>query len=279
MTEVAGRTVLVTGAASGMGRLMALRFAALGGRVVLWDLDEAGVTRAADEIAARTGANVVADAVDVGDRERVYEAARQATERAGPADVLVHSAGVTHGGLLLDHPDEVIEQTLRVNTLALFWVTKAFLPAMLERNDGHVVTMGSASGITGVARLSAYSASKHAALGFNESLRAELRRIAPGVRTTVVNPYYVDTGLFEGARSKYPWLLPILHADDVAERVVRAVQRDELVVSLPLMVKVAPWLRVLPARVVDRIADLLGVHESMEGFVGRARSSRGSTAA
>jgi all-trans-retinol dehydrogenase (NAD+) len=280
MTEIAGRTVLVTGGASGLGRRMALRFARLGGRVVLWDVDRAGAQRVAEDIEARTGSSALADQVDISDRHAVADAARRVAAAAGRVDVLLHSAGITHGGLLHEVPDEAIEATFAVNALGLFWVTRAFLPAMIERNDGHVVTIASAAGRVGVARLSAYAASKHAAVGFDESLRAELRQIAPRVRTTVINPYFVNTGLFEGVRSKRPRLLPLLDQDEVAERIVRAVQRDEIVVSMPLMVRIAPLLRLLPVRVVDRIADLLGVNEAMTTYVGRRdRSSSDQPAA
>ncbi len=273
MTEIAGRTVLVTGAASGLGRLIALRCARLGGRLALWDLDGPGVDRVADEIAAHTGVRCHADRVDVSAGAQVYPAADAVRAHVGDVDVLVNNAGIMHGGTLTDLPDEAVEATFRVNVLSLFWVTKAFLPAMVARNRGHIVTMGSASGRIGVARLSAYAASKHAAVGFDESLRAELRQLAPGVRTTQVNPYYVATGLAEGARSRYPRLLPILEPDAVAARVVDAVRRDRLVVEMPWLVKATPWLRFLPPRVFDRIADTLGINVSMNDFVGRHGST------
>ena len=274
MTEIAGRTVLVTGAGSGLGRLMALRLARLGGRVVVWDLDETGAQRVAGEIETQTGSSASADRVDVRDRARIAEAADAVRARVGDVDILVNNAGIMHGGLLTETPDDVIQATFEVNALSLFWVTKAFLPAMIERGRGHVVTMASASGKTGVSRLSAYASSKHAAVGFDESLRAELRRIAPDVRTTVVCPYYVDTGLAEGVETRFRFLLPILEQDDVADRVVRAIQRNQAVLDIPLMVRLIPLMRLLPVPLLDRLADFLGVNTSMDGFVGRHGSPR-----
>jgi all-trans-retinol dehydrogenase (NAD+) len=165
-----------------------------------------------------------------------------------------------------------------VNTLALFWTTKAFLPAMVEQNRGHLVTIASASGLVGVSGLADYAASKWAAVGFDESLRMELARAAPGVKTTVVCPYYIDTGMFTGVRTRVPWLLPILKERKVAERIVRAVERNERRLFMPWSVYLLPVFRALPARLFDRAMDLLGVNSSMDHFRGR-EGSAGSPAA
>jgi all-trans-retinol dehydrogenase (NAD+) len=156
-----------------------------------------------------------------------------------------------------------------VNALAHYWTTRAFLPAMVEHGSGHVVTIASAAGLAGMPRMAAYAASKHAAVGFADSLRVEVAREAPGVRTTLVCPYYVDTGMFAGARTRFPWLLPILHEEDVVARIARAVERDQERVLLPPLVHLLPLVTALPTRVGDRVMDALGVSASMDRFVGR----------
>lgn len=269
MTEIAGRHALVTGGASGIGRLVALRLAALGGRVTVWDLRADALAAVVAELEKAGREPARGFACDVSRREEVYRVAAETIAAAGPVDILVNNAGVVSGRPLLEIPDEQIERTFAVNTLALFWTTKAFLPAMIERGRGHLVTIASASSLIGVARLSDYAASKWAAMGFDESLRAELRKVAPALRTTVVCPYYIDTGMFRGVRSRFPRLLPILHEDDVAERIVRAIQRDQRRVILPPIVRLLPLLRMLPVGVFDRIATFLGVNASMDEFVGR----------
>ena len=97
---------------------------------------------------------------------------------------------------------------------------------MVARGSGHIVTVASAAGLIGSPRETDYAASKFAAVGFNEALRMELKRSAPGVKTTVVRPFYVDTGMFAGVKTRFPLLLPILKEDDVTERILRAVQHD-----------------------------------------------------
>ncbi|MCC5953102.1 MAG: SDR family oxidoreductase [Acidimicrobiia bacterium] len=268
MTALAGRIALITGGASGLGRLMALRMASRGATVVAWDLDEEALAALVDDI-ERTGGRAHGEVVNVADADAVADAALRVHADVGAPTVLVNNAGVVSGRPLLELADADIRRTFEVNALALYWTTRAFLPGMIERNSGHLVTVASAAGLVGVARQSDYSASKHAAVGFDESLRVELRRSAPGVRTTVVCPYYIDTGMFDGVRTRFRWLLPILDPDDVADRIVAAVERNRAQVILPPAVRLLAPLRVLPPRAFDRVMDLLGVNVSMEHFVGR----------
>ena len=269
MTEIAGRHALVTGGASGIGRLVALRLAALGGRVTVWDLRADALAAVVAELEKAGREPARGFACDVSRREEVYRVAAETIAAAGPVDILVNNAGVVSGRPLLEIPDEQIERTFAVNTLALFWTTKAFLPAMIERGRGHLVTIASASSLIGVARLSDYAASKWAAMGFDESLRAELRKVAPALRTTVVCPYYIDTGMFDGVQTRFPRLLPILDPDDVVDRIVDAVQRDRGRLVLPPLVRVVPLARLLPPKVADRLMGFFGVNQTMDHFRGR----------
>lgn len=271
MAEIAGRHALVTGGASGIGRLMALKLARAGARVTIWDINAAALGAVVDELAAVPGSQGRGFVCDVSRREEVYARAAETVAAGGPVDILVNNAGVVSGKDFLELPDEKIQATFDVNVLALFWTGKAFLPSMIERDQGHVVTIASASGLIGVARLADYAASKWAAIGFDESLRAELRKVAPGVLTTVICPYYINTGMFRGVRSRFPWLLPILEEDDVAERVVRAIRRGTRRLIMPWPVYVVPVLRFLPVGLFDWVANFLGVNASMDEFVGRVR--------
>lgn len=165
--KVNGARVLITGAGSGIGKLMALEAQRRGAQVIAWDRDE-------DALATLDGMQTAV--VDVTDREAVY--AQAAT--TGDIDVLILNAGVISGRRFLDLPDDAIERTMDVNVLALFWCTKAFLPGMVRRDRGHIVTIASLVGATPVPGLTDYVASKHAAYGFAETLRTELADDAPG---------------------------------------------------------------------------------------------------
>ncbi len=269
MTALHNKHVLVTGGARGIGRLLVLGCARVGAAVTVWDQDGEGAERVALE-ALEAGASAAhAFSCDVGDREQVYARAGEVRGVAGDVDVLVNNAGVVSGRPLLELPDDKIESTFRVNTLALFWTTKAFLPAMKARGSGHVVTVASAAGLIGTARETDYAASKFAAVGFNEALRQELRRGATGVKTTVVCPYYIDTGMFEGVKTRFPLLLPVLEEQEVADRVLKAVRRNQPLVQMPRMVSTLPAMRLLPVWAFDQLADFFGLNNCMDSFVGR----------
>jgi len=126
-----------------------------------------------------------------------------------------------------------------VNLESYFWCAKAFVPGMIARGEGHIVMVASAAGLLGVPGMAAYSATKHAVIGFAESLRLELRRAgARGVGTTIVCPSFIDTGMFPDSRPPLftPWLKP----DALAEKIVAAVRARRLYVREPAMVKLRP---------------------------------------
>jgi all-trans-retinol dehydrogenase (NAD+) len=268
MTALAGKKVLITGVASGIGWLMAHKFAKKGATIIGWDIREDNLARLAEELRS-TGAGHRMYTCDITQREGVYATAERVLGEVGHVEILINNAGVVSGKRFLDLPDEQIERTVQVNTLALFWATRAFLPAMIAKNSGHVVTIASAAGLVGISGLADYCASKFGAVGFDEALRGELRKVAPRVKTTLVCPYYIDTGMFEGVRTRFPLLLPILGEEQVTERIVAAVQRDERLLVMPPLVRLVPMFRLLPVGIFDSIAELLGLNVSMDTFQGR----------
>jgi all-trans-retinol dehydrogenase (NAD+) len=269
MKSIAGEIALVTGGASGIGRLLAFGLAEAGARVVAWDIDEAALGRLEAE-AARRELDIVGMACDVSKREDVYAKAKEVLKRFGSLGILVNNAGIVSGKTLLETPDERIEKSRAINALASFWTVKAFLPAMLERRAGRIVTISSAAGIVGVTGLADYSASKFAAFGFNESLRMELRKLGSPVRTLIVCPFFVDTGLFAGVKTKVPLLLPILKQDYVAKRILGAIRKGKKRLVLPFFVYSVWLLRLFPVGFMDAMADFFGISASMDHFTGRS---------
>jgi all-trans-retinol dehydrogenase (NAD+) len=269
MKTIAGEIALITGGASGIGKLLVFALAEKGARVLAWDIDAAALKRLEDEAKVR-GLEIAGQVCDVSKRENVYAAAKEALERFGPVGILVNNAGVVSGKTLLETPDEKIERTMAVNAMASFWTVKAFLPAMLERGRGQIVTVASAAGIVGVTALADYSASKFAAFGFNEALRMELRKQKSPVKTLIVCPFFVDTGLFEGVRARFPLLLPILKQEYVVKRIAGAILKGKKRLVLPLFAYSVWILRLLPVGLMDAIADFFGISASMDHFTGRA---------
>ncbi|MDR1187169.1 MAG: SDR family oxidoreductase [Bifidobacteriaceae bacterium] len=259
-----GARVVITGAGSGIGRRMALGASRKGSAVAIWDLDLARAESVRDEILAEDG-RASAFAVDVSDRNAVMATA----EATGPVDIIINNAGVVSGRALLDDPPASIDRTLDVNLRSLFWVTQAFLGGMVERRTGYVVTIASAAGLVAGSKMADYAASKAGAIAFNESRRNELRDSGSGVATMVVCPFYIDTGMFAGVKSRYPALLPILEPRRVAGAVLRGIERGTKQLIMPPLVRTVPLLRLLPVGAFDFVADQLGINESMEDFAGR----------
>ncbi|MDE2292252.1 MAG: SDR family NAD(P)-dependent oxidoreductase, partial [Elusimicrobia bacterium] len=206
--------------------------------------------------------------VDVTQAAAVAAAAERTARELGPVSVLVNNAGVVAKGDFASQDEADWTRTMGVNLHSYLLVTKAFLPAMTE-SGGRLVFVASAAGLLGVAGMAVYSASKHAVVGFADSLRLELARSAPGkVGVTIVCPSFIATGMFDGAAP--PRGTRWLTADEVAGRALKASARGRVWVREPALVKLVPFVRTLPTRLSDRLSRLLGIHSSMDGFRGRA---------
>jgi all-trans-retinol dehydrogenase (NAD+) len=275
MTRFSGAHVLITGAASGIGRLLARGAAVRGARVTLLDRDEPGLLAVREEIEA-TGGEAAGFTVDLCDRAALQAATARVLADRGPVDILINNAGIVTGKPLLECSDAAIERTFQVNALALFWTVRALLPSMIARGRGHVVTIASAAGLGGTSRLTDYCASKFAAVGFDESLRLELKRLGHPVRTTVVCPWFIYTGMFRGVRTRFPLLLPILRPDYVAARILGAIQADRRRLVLPRFVLAVLLIRALPLTLFDAVMRFFGVDRSMDEFSGRAETGEGA---
>ena len=128
------------------------------------------------------------------------------------------------------------------------------------------MTIASAVGLAGTARLADYCSSKFAAVGFDEALRLELQQANSNVVTTVVCPYFVDTGMFDGASTRFSWLLPILKPGPVADRIIAAIRKDRRRLVMPWFVYTVWPSRLLPVRWFDALMGFFGVSHSMHDF-------------
>jgi len=267
MTDFTNKVTLITGGGCGLGRLVAQRMAAKGSQVVLWDIAHESLANTAREISA-AGHKVATYDCDVSDRDMVYGLAERVKKDVGKVDIIINNAGVVSGRPFLECSDEQLERTVGVNVLAHFWTVKAFLPDMVKANSGHIVTVASAGGIVGSSGLVDYSASKFAAFGFHEALRAELKKQKLKIHTTVVCPYFIRSEMFAGVRTRFSFLLPILEAEKVSERIVKAIAHQKERVMPPLVYATWP-LRLLPVSTFDKLATFLGINDAMDEFQGR----------
>ncbi|CAD5207806.1 unnamed protein product [Bursaphelenchus xylophilus] len=267
---VRDKVFLITGSASGIGRLCALKFGQLGAVIVLWDINETGNT---ETLRLLTGMGVKARAytVDLADKEQIYSTAEKVKNELGDVYLVMNNAGVVCGKDLVDLPDKAMELTIDVNVKSLFYVTKAFLPRMLEKDEGHIVTMASIAGHAGLIGLTDYCASKHAAVGFMAALYRELYNIGSNVQTTTVSPYYINTGMFDGVtESKLFPVCPILQPEYVADRIVDAVLTNTPHLILPRFLYIIKFVGTfLPQSCTDAIYDYTNTDRTMLTFKGR----------
>ncbi|XP_055928960.1 short-chain dehydrogenase/reductase family 16C member 6-like isoform X1 [Argiope bruennichi] len=265
--DISGELVLVTGAGSGLGRSTALKFAEKGCNLVLWDISTKGNEETAAMIREK-GVKAYTYEVDVTSSEAVYEVAAKVKKDAGIVTIVVNNAGIVAGKSILDLEEKSIRKVFDVNVLAHFWVIKAFLPDMLEKDHGHLVTISSLAGLGGSARLTDYCASKFAAHGLMDALQVELHAEGrKNIHTTVICPFFINTGMFNGATTR---IFSNLEPDFVAEEVITSVMCNKSLVLIPRFFHILYQLKILmPARSVLALHDATGGTDSMAKFTGR----------
>ncbi len=218
MEELTGKVAVITGGASGMGRAFADRFAAAGMNVVLGDIEEPVLAEAVTELEA-SGAEVLGMRCDVSDHESVL-ALRDATfDRFGAAHVVCLNAGVAGGGTILEQTVNSWNWVLGVNLFGIVHGLDAFLPGLVEQDEGHVLMTASIAGHLSIAGLAPYNASKHATVTIAESLYAELQEVGSRVGVSCLCPGFVATNIFTSERNRPEALLdaPIEPADPERE--------------------------------------------------------------
>lgn len=266
MSHVHQRLVVITGAARGIGLLLATRFIGMGDRVAGLDVDAGSLSLAADHL----GDAFHPFSVDLALPSDIDDVFDRIQRELGPVDILINNAGIVAGKYLLEHSAEDIRKTFAINVESHFHSVMAVLPGMIQRGSGHIVTIASAGGLAATSRLSAYSASKFAAVGFDDALRIEMKKLGHPIHTTLVAPFYINTGMFDGVKTRFSWLLPILEPEEVADRIVRAIERRKRRLIMPPFVYLVYLLRLFPVALYDRLADFFGVTRTMDEFRGRS---------
>jgi NAD(P)-dependent dehydrogenase (short-subunit alcohol dehydrogenase family) len=206
MQELTGRTAVITGAGSGMGRAFADRFAAAGMKLVLADIEQVPLDAAVDDL-TRQGAEVVGVRTDVASEADMDALGAAAFEAFGTVNVVCNNAGVASGGRIAELSVGDWQWVLGVNVWGVIHGLRVFLPHLLEHGDGHVVNTASVAGHLSPPSMGPYNASKHAVVSISETLYHELATDGSTVGVTVLCPGLVSTRIMEADRNR-PEQLP-----------------------------------------------------------------------
>ncbi len=271
MQTLCNKNALVTGAASGIGRAIALRLAEEGANLFLLDIDAHGLSNTAIS-AKQRGVAVIARPCDVSQLTELEATVAYGLDTWDHFDLLVNNAGITYYGHMEVMSGEHCEQLLAVNVHGPLQLTRLLLPSLVSRPEAHILNVSSLLGVVGAPKLSVYSASKFAVVGFSEALRAEYARTNLGV--TALCPGFTDTNLFDAAPlgsdrwfAKRPpsWMLGT--CEKVAIRAIKAIKNDEALVVMQPYARLAHWAK----RFVPGLVDF-AQHLSRKRFVAKIES-------
>ena len=200
MKEFAGKTAVITGAASGMGFAMARRFAADGMQIVMADIEQTALKKA-EKTLQDEGATTLAVVTDVSDGSSVEALKDAALDRFNAVHVLCNNAGVFANGPIWETPENAWQWVLGVNLWGVIHGIRTFVPLMVEQDEGHVVNTASLAGLIAVPSSGAYNASKHAVVGISETLWHDLAAANSKVKVSVLCPGLVSTNIFMADRN------------------------------------------------------------------------------
>jgi len=267
--DLRGKVAVVTGAGSGIGRSTALLLARNGAKVHVADID---ATRARDVVSEieLEGGSAVARAIDVSDPESVESFAADVFSSDGHVDILHNNAGIGHGGAIESTTIEDWQRVIGVNLLGVAYCVQAFVPRMLNQGrPASVINTASQAGINPAPKMAPYCASKFGVVGMTEALNAELSKrgirfsaICPGVISTDIVRTATMRGELGGKQGKLTdfYATKGVSPDEVADAVLRAIERHTLIVPVPRRQVLVPYLlhRLSPgllqpvARAIDR---------------------------
>jgi short-subunit dehydrogenase len=247
---VAGRCVAITGGARGIGLAIATALDGLGAKVAIGDIDES----AANEAGSRLGLKLYRK-LDAADRQSFTDFLDAVDNELGPLDVLVNNAGVIAVGMAVDEPDEATQRVLDINVRGVILGTKLALKRMLPSGRGHIINVGSMGSVLPVAGIATYCASKHAVLGYTDSVRVENR--GRGLHFSTIMPALTNTEMIAGVGRARG--IKNVEPEDVARAVVGVIAKPRRRVIVPRSMGLAvSALRLLPQPISEALGRALG---------------------
>ncbi|PKR80647.1 short-chain dehydrogenase [Brumimicrobium salinarum] len=273
MRDFKNKRVLITGGASGIGKIMARLCLERGAKVIIWDINSEAIEQVLTEFS--NYGRIVGYTLDLADANQIKSTVTQVKKEQGIVDVLINNAGIVVGKYFHEHTVDNILNTSAINANAPMLTTLAFLDDMIQQNDGVVCNIASSGGLISNPKMSVYAASKWSLIGWSDSLRLEMKQLNKQVQFTTIMPYYIHTGMFDGVRSK----IPILKPEPSALKIIKSIEKGRYMVTLPGYIYRITRLgqAIMPLRLFDWFAGrVLGIYKTMEHFVGRKDTSRPS---
>ncbi len=262
------KIVLITGGASGIGKIMGRKVLERGAsHLVIWDINENGLEQTKKDF-ENIGVQVSTFLVDISKLEAIKTTALETKEKVGSIDVLINNAGVVVGKYFHEHSHDDISKSMLINSDAVMHITLEFLPEMMVKNSGSICNIASSAGLISNPKMSVYAASKWATTGWSDSLRLEMKQLDKNINVTTIMPFFINTGMFDGVKSK---LLPILDPEKTAEKIIRAIEKNTKMLAMPLpywFIRLSQGILPIPAFewVMQHI---FGIYDTMKDFKGR----------
>ncbi|MEC9282746.1 MAG: SDR family NAD(P)-dependent oxidoreductase [Bdellovibrionota bacterium] len=261
---ISEKIAVITGGASGIGLLIVKRLIRQNYRVIVIDRNREALNHINDEFS-----QVEIHSCDLGKIEQVSELCVNLNNRLSHIDLFFNNAGIVIGKELRHLTNEEIELSFRVNTISPMILVRDLLPLLERSETGKIINLSSASAFTGVPKLSDYAASKAAFYSFDESLRLELQASKSKVRSLVVCPFYINTGMFDGVKTRFSFLLPILKPEKVVNKIMNSIEKNHSRLIMPWFIYSVFLVKILPTKISDSILSFFGINSSMKDFVGR----------
>jgi len=256
MKKLINKNIVITGASSGIGEKVALKAAELGARPILIARSLDKIKKLSEQIHQLFFVDCLYYSLDVSHTDQVKVVFQQILKDVQHIDILLNNAGFGKFDSFAEANLDDIKHMFEVNVIGLMAVTKEVLPSMMERNNGHIINIASQAGKLATPKSSGYSATKHAVLGFTNSLRMELAKM--NIHVSAVNPGPIETNFFHIADQSGNYVKNVkkfmLQPDYVAEKIVQLMIKPKRELNLPRWMNVGSTLYNLFPRVADKVA-------------------------
>jgi len=269
LKDLGNKKILITGGASGIGKLMALKLATSGAFICVVDINLEEALKVVDAIKA-SGGKALAFYADLSSLESIKKCKSEVSSQGHSVDILINNAGVVFGGEFEKLSLDKHLLTYKINVDGIVAMTHLFFDDLKKSSEANIVNIASASGFIGLPYGTSYASSKWAVVGFSESLRLEMKeRNFNNIHVTTVCPSYISTGMFTGVKA--PLLLPWLKPEVIVMKIIEGMLANKAFVKEPFVVKWVDFLKgILPLGVFTFVNKLLGVSTSMTHWKGRS---------